>query len=173
MWGVIKDRRVNFSRNNPFDRQRCRGRVSPFAPRKDVLSRSESRHSGAWRRGTTLLEMGAALALLGTVLALLVPVLARTSGLRESVDRRELAMNTVANLLERASQVTSPTPETLQPMADQLATESEIAGPQWKIVVTPELAPPMNRVEVSLSWQGSHEVRSEVSLVRWYRGGTP
>ncbi len=116
--------------------------------------------------------MGAALALLGTVLALLVPVLARTSGLRESVDRREVALNTVANLLERASLVTNPTPESLQPMADQLATESEIAVPQWKIVVTPEQSPPMNRVEVSLSWQGSHEVRSEVSLVRWYRGGT-
>ena len=125
------------------------------------------------RRGTTLIEMGAALALLGTVLALLVPVLSRTSGLRESVDRREVALNTVANLLERASLVTQPTPETLQPIADQLATESEIAVPQWKIVVTPEQSPPLNRVEVSLSWQCSHAVRSSVSLVRWYRGGTP
>ena len=137
------------------------------------LSRSESRQPASPRRGSSLIEMGAALALLGTVLALLVPVLSRTTGLRESVDRREAALSTVANLLERAALVPNPTPETLQPIADQLATETSLAAPQWKIVVTPEQAPPMNRVEVSLSWQGSHEVRSEVSLVRWYRGGTP
>ena len=165
---------MNSNRDNSIAPQRSEGRVSPFAPRKAVLSRSESRHS--WtspRRGTTLIEMGAALALLGTVLALLVPVLSRTTGLREQVDRREVALTTVANLLERATLVPQPTPETLQPIADQLAEESALTAPQWKIVVSPEQAPPMNRVEVSLSWQGSHAVRSEVSLVRWYRGGTP
>ena len=117
--------------------------------------------------------MGVALTLLGTVLALLVPVLSRTTGLRESVDRREVALTTVANLLERATLVSNPAPESLQPMADQLAAETRLTAPQWKIVVTPEQAPPMNRVEVSLSWQGQHQIRSEVSLVRWYRGGTP
>ena len=117
--------------------------------------------------------MGAALALLGTVLALLVPVLSRTTGLRESVDRREVALSAVANLLERATLVTNPTTESLQPIADQLAAETSLIAPQWKIVVTPELAPPMNRVEVSLSWQSNRQLRSEVSLVRWYRGGTP
>jgi type II secretory pathway pseudopilin PulG len=117
--------------------------------------------------------MGAALALLGTVLALLVPVLSRTTGLRESVDRREVALSAVANLLERAALLTKPTPEALQPIADQLAAETNLTAPTWKIVVTPESAPPLNRVVVSLSWQGSHEVRSEVSLVRWFRGGTP
>ena len=95
--------------------------LSPHNPNAPQRCRAVARH------GTTLIEMGAALALLGTVLALLVPVLSRTSGLRESVDRREVALNTVANLLERASLVASPTPETLQPMADQL----EIGGIQF------------------------------------------
>ncbi len=155
------------------DSTSTQGRLPLVAnPGRSAVTPSGSRDPNR-RRGTTLIEMGAALALLGTVLALLVPVLSRTAGLRESVDRREVALNTVANLLERASLVTQPTPETLQPIADQLATESEIAAPQWKIVVTPEQSPPLNRVEVSLSWQGFHEVRSSVSLVRWYRGGTP
>lgn len=124
-------------------------------------------------RGFTLVEVGVAIALLGTVLALLVPMLSRTSGLREQIDRRETALEAVANLLERASLTPQPTPETLQPIADQLAAETELSGPQWKIVVTPEQAPSLNRVEASLSWQSPSEVRSSVSLVRWYRGGTP
>ncbi len=124
-------------------------------------------------RGFTLVEMGAALALLGTVLALLVPVLSRTSGLREQVDRREVSLATVANLLERAALVPQPSPETLQPIAVQLASESGLDSPEWTIVVTPEQTPPLNRIEVSLSWNSPSQVRSSVSLVRWYRGGTP
>lgn len=124
-------------------------------------------------RGFTLVEAGVALALLGTVMALLVPMLSRTSGLREQIDRREAALEAVANLLERASLIPQPTSETLQPIADQLASETELTSPQWKIVVTPEPAPSLNRVEATLSWQSPNEVRSSVSLVRWYRGGTP
>ena len=162
------------SPHNPNASQRCPGRVSAVVRRMGVPARRISRHSGmSVRRGTSLIEMGAALALLGMVLALLVPVLSRTTGLREQVDRREMALTTVANLLERATLVPQPTPETLQPIADQLAAETRLTAPQWKIVVTPEQAPAMNRVEVSLSWQGSHQVRSSISLVRWYRGGTP
>ena len=164
---------MTLSPRNPTASQRCPGRVSAVVRRLGVPVRRVSRHSGACRRGTSLIEMGAALALLGTVLALLVPVLTRTTGLREQVDRREVALSTVANLLERATLVPQPTPETLQPIADQLAAETRLTAPLWKIVVTPEQAPAMNRVEVSLSWQGSHQVRSSVSLVRWYRGGTP
>ncbi len=124
-------------------------------------------------RGFTLAEAGVAITLLGTVMALLVPMLSRTSGLREQVDRRETALEAVANLLERAALLPQPTPETLQPIADQLADETELSSPQWKIVVTPEQAPSMNRVEATLSWQSQSEVRSSVSLVRWYRGVTP
>ena len=124
-------------------------------------------------RGFTLVEVSVAIVLLGTVMALLVPVLSRTSGLREQVDRRETAPEAVANLLERASLIPQPTPETLQPIADQLAAESGLTSPQWTLVVTPEEAPQLNRVEASLSWQSQSEVRSFVSLVRWYRGGTP
>ena len=120
-----------------------------------------------------MIEVGVAIALLGTVMALLVPILSRTSGLREQVDRREIALEAVANLLEQASLIPQPTTETLQPIADHLAAESGLTSPQWTIVVTPEQAPQLNRVQASLSWQSRSEVRSSVSLVRWYQGATP
>lgn len=125
------------------------------------------------RRGFTLVEMGAALALLGTVLALLVPVLSRTSGLRDQINHREVALSAVANLLERAALVTAPTVESLQPIAEELTTDARLHVPQWKIVVTPESSPPLQRVEATLSWQASTETRSSVTLVRWYIGATP
>lgn len=125
------------------------------------------------RRGFTLLEVGVALTLLGTVLALLVPVLSRTSGLRDQLDRRELALGTVANLLERASLVTTPTAELLQPIAAQLTDEGSLPSPEWKIVVTPEQSPPMQRVEATLSWQAHSQSRNSITLVQWYSGGKP
>ena len=117
--------------------------------------------------------MGVALTLLGTVLALLVPVLSRTSGLRDQLDRRELALGTVANLLERASLVTTPTTELLQPIAAQLTDESSLPSPEWIIVVTPEQSPPMQRVEATLSWQAHSQSRNSITLVQWYSGGKP
>ena len=125
------------------------------------------------RLGFTLVEVGAALALVGTVLALLVPVLSRTSGLRDQIDHREVALCAVANLLERASLVTAPTTESLQPIAKALTADSRLSAPQWKIVVTPEPSPPMQRVEATLSWQTPTETRHSVTLVRWYVGGKP
>ena len=136
------------------------------------------RHPGhttflAKRRGSSLIEMAAALGLLGAAMAVLLPVLARTSGLRDEVDRREVAASAVANLLERASLVASPTPESLKPIADQLTEGSRLTAPQWQIVVTPETTPPMNRVAATLSWKTRHGTRNSVMLVRWYPGGKP
>jgi len=125
------------------------------------------------RLGFTLVEVGAALALVGTVLALLVPVLSRTAGLRDQIDRREVALSAVASLLERASLVPAPTTESLQPIAEALTADSRLTAPQWKIVVTPEQSPPMQRLEATLSWQAQSETRSSVTLVRWYVGGKP
>ncbi len=133
----------------------------------------DRRRATRGRCGSTLIEMGAALALVGTVIALLVPVMSRTSGLREQVDRREVALGAVTNLLERASLVPHPTAESLQPLAAQLTVESPLTSPEWKIVVTPEQAPAMNRVEATLAWQARPGVRHSVKLVRWYVGGAP
>ena len=125
------------------------------------------------RRGSSLIEMAAAIGLLGAVMAVLLPVLSRTSGLRDEVDRKEVAASAVANLLERASLVASPTPESLQSIADPLTAQSRLDSPQWTIVVTPEPTPPLNRVEATLSWKTRHGTRNSVMLVRWYPGGKP
>ncbi len=125
------------------------------------------------RRGSILVEAGVAGVLLITILGMLVPVLARTAERRQQVDRRELAQGVVGNFLEQVSLVPEPTRETLQPIADQLTASLELPSPTWQIVVTPEQNPAMNRVEATLSWQARPLVRQSVTLVRWYRGGTP
>lgn len=125
------------------------------------------------RRGSALLEAMVAAALLITIMSMLVPVLARSAEKRHEIDQRELALTAVSNLLEHAGLQSPPNRESLQPIADQCIKDSELMNPEWKIVVTPEQSPPMNRVEATLSWQSRPHVRSSATLVRWYRGGTP
>ena len=125
------------------------------------------------RRGTTLVETTVAAALLITIMSMLVPVLTRSAEKRQEIDQREQALAAVANLLEHAALQSSPSRESLQPIADQCIQHSELANPEWKIVVTPEQSPPMNRVEATLSWQSRPLVRNSATLIRWYRRGTP
>lgn len=125
------------------------------------------------RRGSALLEAMVAAALLITIMSMLVPVLARSAEKRQEIDQREQALTAVSNLLEHAALQSPPSRESLQPIADQCIKNSELTNPEWKIVVTPEQSPPMNRVEATLSWQSRPHVRSSATLVRWYRGGTP
>ena len=125
------------------------------------------------RRGTTIVEAMVAAALLITIMSMLVPVLTRSAEKRREIDEREQALAAVANLLEHAALQSSPSRESLQPIADQCLQHTELTTPEWKIVVTPEQSPSMNRVEATLSWQSRPHVRNTATLVRWYRGGTP
>jgi type II secretory pathway pseudopilin PulG len=141
---------------------------------RDRTSLIDSPHpASCQRRGSLLFEVGVAAALLATVMSVLIPVLARTSEKRAQINQRELALETVANLLERAALVPQPTHETLQPIADQLTRPDELPAPEWNIVVTTEQNPAMNRVEATLSWQSRPLIRHSVTLVRWYTGETP
>ncbi len=114
-----------------------------------------------------------ALALLGTVIALLVPVLSRTSGLRDQVDSQEEALSAVANLLERATLIPTPTEATLLPLAQHMTASGTLQSPEWNIVSISEANPEMIRVVATLSWQARSETRNSVTLVRWYPGATP
>lgn len=125
------------------------------------------------RCGSMLLEVTVAAALLITIMGVLTPVLTRSAEKRHQIDQREQALGAVANLLEYAALQSPPSHESLQPIAEQLIKNEELTDPEWKIVVTPEQSPPMNRVEVTLSWQSRPLVRHSATLVRWYRGVTP
>ena len=125
------------------------------------------------RRGSMLIEATVAATLLITIMGLLIPVLTRSAEKRRQIDQREQALGVVTNLLEHAALQSPPTHEALQPIAEQLIKRAELTAPEWKIVVTPEQSPAMNRVEATLTWQSRPLVRHSATLVRWYRGGTP
>ena len=123
------------------------------------------------RPGAFLIEATVAIVLLGVVMALVVPVLSRTSMIREQVDRREIALDAVANLLERASRDPKLTEQALQAMTVELIPENRLPLPEWKVTLHSE--PPLQRVEASLTWQHRDAIRSSVKLARWYPGGQP
>lgn len=122
-----------------------------------------------WRSGMTLLEATVAIALLVGVMAAVVPVLSRTSMIRDQVDRRAIALDAVANVLERATREPELTEQKLQDLSAGRIPEDRLALPEWKFAVHSE--PPLRRVEATLSWQHRDQIRSSVSLVRWYPGG--
>lgn len=123
------------------------------------------------RSGTTLVEATVAIALMGAIVAALIPVLSRTTAIREQVDRREIALEAVANLLERAATMPELSDERLLAISAEMIPDNRLPLPTWVVRVQPDSS--MTRVEVTLSWQHREQVRSSVSLVRWYPGGQP
>lgn len=121
------------------------------------------------RSGMTLLEATVAITLLVGVMAAVVPVLSRTSMIRDQVDRRAIALDAVANVLERATREPELNEQKLQDLSAGRIPENRLALPEWKFTVHSE--PPLRRVEATLSWQHRDQIRSSVSLVRWYPGG--
>ena len=120
----------------------------------------------------TLLEAVVALVVLGAVVAAIIPVLSRTSMVREQVDRREVALHALSNLLERAAILPERTEDRLRATALELLPDGQLPQPEWKITVQSD-EPTLQRVEAELSWQHHDQARSSLSLVRWYPGGRP
>ena len=125
------------------------------------------------RFGITLVESVAALSLLAVLTAAVIPVLSRTSQLRRKVDQREVALNAISNLLERASLLNTWNDTTVQAQTVELVSPLDLPSPEWKVMVTQESSIPLQRVEVTLSWQQPAGMRGSVSLVRWFAEEQP
>lgn len=124
------------------------------------------------RTGMTLLEATVALSVVGVIMAAIIPVLSRTTKVRDQVDRREVALQAVANLLERAVALNERNETSLQAIGPVVLPADVLPQPTWTFTVQTE-EPALQRIEARLTWQLRGETPRSVSLVRWYPGGQP
>lgn len=115
-----------------------------------------SRRSRAGRRcGVTLLETVVTLGLVGVVLSTIAPVTRWSHAQRRASDRRELAIQTAANQLERFS--ARGWDEITQAAADQVVLPAEAASrlPEASLTISVdpvESATPAKRITVAIAW---------------------
>ena len=124
------------------------------------------------RPGMTLLEATVALAVVAIVVAAIIPVLSRTARIRDQVEHREVALQAVANLLERAAVLPERTEASLQAVVATVLPADQLPQPTWVFTVQAE-EPALQRIEAQLTWQHGGQTPRSVSLVRWYPGGQP
>lgn len=135
-------------------------------------------HCGPARRGYLLVELAAATALLGTMLLIMVPAVGWIAHERQSLDRRAVALQEAANLLDELTSLpwAAITPERVQ--ASRMSAEAEaILSPAKLEIALDEPAddPAAKRLCVTLRWQGSHGLDDgPVRLTAWtYRRQEP
>lgn len=126
----------------------------------------------AARTGMTLLEATVALVVVGIVVAAVIPVLSRTSRIRDQVEHREVALQALANLLERATVLPERTETSLRAAGAAVLTADRLPQSKWEFSVQAE-EPALQRIEARLTWQPRDQAPRSVSLVRWYPGGQP
>lgn len=124
------------------------------------------------RTGMTLLEATVALSVVGVVVAAIIPVLSRTTRIRDHVDHRDVALQAVSNLLERAVTLNERNETSLQAIGPAVLPADVLPQPTWTFTVQTE-EPALQRIEARLTWQLRDETPRSVSLVRWYPGGQP
>jgi type II secretory pathway pseudopilin PulG len=120
----------------------------------------------------TLLEATVALVVVGIVVAAVIPVLSRTTGIRDQVEHREVALQALANLLERAAVLPERTEASLRSAGAAVLTADQLPQSRWEFSVQAE-EPALQRIEARLTWQPRDQTPRSVSLVRWYPGGQP
>jgi Tfp pilus assembly protein PilV len=122
------------------------------------------------RRGFTVFELGMAVMLLAVAMSVAVQVLGAVAQQRRAVQRRELAVQEVANLMER---LTARPWERLADDAGQArlsdAAERSLPGAELKVAVEPADAPIVGkRVSIRLHWKNrAGEFDAPVRLTTW------
>lgn len=123
------------------------------------------------RPGYLMLELTAATVLLCVMLGMFVQAVAWTSQERRSIDRRAVALQEAANLLDQLTEL--PWSELTPERAKLCGMSAEAAAilPRATLEVAlgePTGEPPARRVAISLHWQGDHgQDDGPVRLTAW------
>jgi len=132
------------------------------------------------RRGVTMLELMAAVAVFSTVAILVLPVLGRVAQVREETSAHETAVRETANQMERLAALSARhelTEADLNSLTLSDAATSELTGPQLSATLSePEGEPAAQRLTLTLSWENSAGQRgTPVTLTRYLyqTGSTP
>lgn len=149
------------------------------------LRRMPSRLLRRPRRGYTVVELIVTSLLLGTVFSTLAPILGSVNRLRQSGERRQLAMQEVANLMEELSvrewsQLTAEGTEdiTLTPAVQAALPDAEltirILPEESEVAAVEADAIEVRRIEISLRWreQGDQFI-APVRLTTWRYAPAP
>ena len=124
------------------------------------------------RRGYTLLELAVSVMVLMTAMIVSVRVLGWVGNERRASDRRQWALQTASNVLERVSRepFERVTPETVKSIAAATAAERALPDPAWEVAVdvVKGEATPSKRVTLGLRWkERSGELGAPVRLTSW------
>lgn len=131
------------------------------------------------RGGFTLIELAMALLLLGVAMGVTMKVLSGVGRDRRAADRRQWALQEVANVMERvgAEPFERVTAERALAIAGELKADRVLPEASWEIAVTDDRDSPVpgRRVSVRLRWKDrSGGWDSPVRLTSWvYRRRTP
>ncbi len=108
------------------------------------------------RRGVILLEVVAACGLMAVLVAVCLQMLAVTTATRRTVERRAIALQEAANLLERASALSwqDITPERLTEIDIAPSVREILPGAvaRWSVKTPAEPGPPATQVRVEITW---------------------
>lgn len=133
--------------------------------------RSTTTGENSQRRGTSLVELIAAMSLLAVVGAVLVPLLGQLALVRQDLSQQELAIRELRNLAEQARVSPQPAGLLLAPSVQERLQQPELG---IRTVLEPDGR--LERVTLSLSWVNQSGQRTsplELSAFRPPAEGTP
>jgi hypothetical protein len=124
------------------------------------------------RRGIMLLEAAVAFGLLAVLIAICLQMLAATAAARRAVDRRAIAAQEGANLIERLTAMPwdKITPEGLVEVPLSSSIQELLPGAAAKITVAPssDPGPQSKHLALEITWTGpTGETESPVRLDYW------
>ncbi len=127
------------------------------------------------RRGVTMLELLAAIALFSAVALLVVPLLARVAAVRDESADHETALLEAADVLERLAARSGGRELTQADLDAQRLSDAAVdnlAAPELKLSLSAlEGSPPSRRLTVAVSWENSAGQRgAPVTLTRYLFG---
>ena len=130
----------------------------------------------AVRRGVTMLELLAAIALFSAVALLVVPLLARVAAVRDEAADHETALLEAGNAMERLAAQSAGRELTQADLdAQRLSTAAaNLTAPELKLTLSePVGSPPARRLTVAVSWENAAGQRgAPVTVTRYvYRAG--
>lgn len=131
------------------------------------------------RSGVTLLETVVTLTLVVVLLSLIAPVTRWSNAQRRASDRRELAIQTAANVLERLSarDWNEITPAAADAVALPADAAAQLPEATLTIAVTPaETDPPAKRITVAIGWNnraGRRVAPATLTAYVFAQGGAP
>lgn len=133
--------------------------------------RRSIRPDGKSRRGYLMLELATAVVVLGVMMGVCLQAIGWVLKERRSIDRRAVALQEAANLLDEFTALPWPqlTPQRAQ--ACQMSAEAAAILPRARVDVAlaePAGEPPARRITVTLHWQGDHgQDEGPLRLTAW------